>query len=121
MSSIRNAAAHPYRVDSTDPISVIQRTNAVDAMNTILDAVTSRWFASVAEYLKRVQRIASTRNLHKGGSFYRGVNDATWSLGPGSTRGGVEDREVSLLEDFLVSCGPRGGARLAVLYCNPFG
>ena len=78
-------------------------------MPAILDTVKPHWFASVSEYLKLVQRIASTWNLHKGGIFYRGVNDATWKLSPGAVRVGVEDREESLLEDFLVSCGPRGG------------
>ncbi len=78
-------------------------------MGTILEALPSRWFASVSEYLKLVQNIATTWGLHKGGIFYRGVNDATWRLSPGAVRAGVEDREESLLEDFLVSCGPRGG------------
>jgi hypothetical protein len=78
-------------------------------MSSVLSLIEHQWFASVSDYLALVQKTATEWGLFKGGIFYRGVNDATWALSPGAIRADVEEREDSLIEDFLVSCGARGG------------
>lgn len=80
-------------------------------MNPLFDQVEVRWIGSMAQYVTQVQRIAAGWKRLKGGVWYRGVNDATWPLQPGSARTGAEVRDVedSLIEDFLISYGPRGG------------
>lgn len=86
-------------------------------MSPVPDLIASKRFASVAQYLALVQRLAARWGLQKGGIFYRGVNDATWSLAPGASRARGELRgeevEDSLIEDFLVSVGSRGGVATA--------
>ncbi|MBL8344891.1 MAG: FRG domain-containing protein [Rubrivivax sp.] len=69
----------------------------------------TRWFSSAAQYLAIVQRVAEAWQVQKGAIYYRGVNDATWPLKPGAARFAIGDYENSLIEDFLVACGPRGG------------
>ena len=78
-------------------------------MHALLDSVPPRWFTSLPQYLKAVQEVATKWDLHKGGIFYRGVNDVVWSLSPGAVRAGGEDTEASVSEDVLVVCGVRGG------------
>jgi hypothetical protein len=70
-----------------------------------------RSFDSVPGYLACVQRIAGDWSLYKGAIFYRGINDVTYGLVPGALWTGAHAAgdEESLLEDFMVSCGPRGG------------
>lgn len=80
-------------------------------MKPLFDQIEVRWIGSVPQYVAQVQRIADHWQRLKGGVWYRGVNDASWPLQPGSARSDAERKglEDSLIEDFLVSYGPRGG------------